>query len=107
MGKDTGQIYKYSQSQLSSFSLKEPVSSSSDPQTPSDIELTTTSVPSVRDKIQNNYVLYSKNTIHNVASITNNDDIQYCETAKKFIAFQPFQHLIIIHNVLLLHTQVD
>ena len=47
MGKDIGQIYKYSQSQLSTLSLKVPVISYSDPQTPSAIELTTTSVPSV------------------------------------------------------------
>ena len=83
MGKDIGKIYKYSQSQLSTSSLKAPVSSSSDPQTSSAIGLTTTSVPSVRDKNQNNYVLYSQNTIHNDASITNNDDIQSCETARK------------------------
>ena len=64
-------------------SLKAPVSSSSDPQTSPAIELTTPSVPSVRDKNQNNYVLYSRHTIQNDASITNNDDIHSCETAKK------------------------
>ena len=48
MGKDIGKIYKYSQSQISTFSLKAPVSSSSDPQTSSDIELTATYVPSIR-----------------------------------------------------------
>ena len=52
MGKDIGQIYKYSKSQLSNLSLKAPVSSSSDTQTSSAIGLTTTSVPSVRDKNQ-------------------------------------------------------
>ena len=50
MGKDIGRIYKYSQSQISTFSLKAPVSSSSDPQTSSAIKLTTTSVPYVTDK---------------------------------------------------------
>ena len=50
MGKDIGRIYRYSRSELSTFSLKALVSSSSDPQTPSAIELTTTFVPSVRDK---------------------------------------------------------
>ena len=59
MGKDIVRIYKYSQSQLSTFSLKAPVSSSSDPQTSSGTELTTTSVPYVRQKNQINYVLYS------------------------------------------------
>ena len=54
MGKDIGQIYKYSQSQISTFSLKAPVSSSSDPQTSSDIKLTTMSVPSITDKNQKN-----------------------------------------------------
>ena len=83
MGKDIGRIYKHSQYQLSTSSLKAPVSSSSEPQTSSAIELTTTSVPSATDKHQNNYVLYSQNTIQNDATITNNDDIQSCETAKK------------------------
>ena len=40
-------------------------------------------VPSVTDKNQNNYILYSQNTIHNDATITKNDDVQSCETAKK------------------------
>ena len=75
MGKDIGRIYKQSQSQLSNLSLKTPVSSSSEPQTSSTIKLTTTSVPSVTDKNKNNYVLYSQNTIHNYATITNNDNI--------------------------------
>ena len=59
MGKDIGQIYKHSQSQLSTSLLKAPVILSSDPQTSSAIRLTTTSVPSVTDKNQNNSVLYS------------------------------------------------
>ena len=83
MGKDIVRIHKYSQSKLSKISLKAPVSSSLAPQTSSAIESTITSVPSVRDKNQNNYVLYSQNTIQNDATITNNDDIQSCETAKK------------------------
>ena len=107
MGKNIGQIYKYSQSQISTFSLKASVSSYSDPQTSSAIKLTTTSVPSVKDKNQNNSVLYSQNTIQNDASIKNSDDIQSCETSRKqMIAFQPLQHLIIIHKVLLPHPQV-
>ena len=83
MGKDIGKIYKHSQSQLSTLSLKTHVSSSSEPQTSSAIKLTTTSVPSVRDKNQNNYVLCSENDIQNDATITNNDNMQSCETAKK------------------------
>ena len=83
MGKYIGQIYKYCQFQLSTLSLKAPVSSYSDPQTLSSIESTTTYVPSVRDKHQNNYFLYSQNTIHNDASIKNNDSIQSCEKARK------------------------
>ena len=102
-----GRIYKHSQSQLSTFSLKTPVSSSSEPQKSSAIELTTTSAPSVKDNNQNNSILRYKNTINNDATITNNDDIQSCETPKQIIAFQPFQHLIIIHNIVLPHTQVD
>ena len=65
MGKDIGHNYKHSQYQLSTSSLTAPVSSSSDPQTYSTIELTTASVPSAIDKHQNNYVLYSQNTIQN------------------------------------------
>ena len=76
MGKDIVKNYKYSQSQLSTFSLKANVGSSSDPQTSPDIEITTKSVPSVRDKNQNNYVMCSQNTIQNYSSITNNDSIQ-------------------------------
>ena len=83
MVKDIGRIYKYSQSQLSNSSLKAPVSSSSEPQTYSAIKLTTTPVPSARNKHQNNYVLYSQNTIQNDATITNNDNIHSCETPKK------------------------
>ena len=75
MGKETGRIYKYSQSQLSTFALKAPVSSCSDPQTLSAIESTTKSVPSVKDKNKNNYILYYQNTIQNYGSITNNDNI--------------------------------
>ena len=50
MGKDTGQIYKHSQSQLQNSSFKATVCPSLAFQTPSSIELTTTSIPSVRDK---------------------------------------------------------
>ena len=107
MGKDIGWIYKHSQPQLSTLSLKAPVSSSSEPQTSSDIELTTTSVLSETEKYQNNYVLYSQNTIQNDATITTNDKIQSFETPKQIMPFQPFQHLIIICNVLLPHPQVD
>ena len=90
MEKDIGRIYKHSQSQLSTLSHKTPVSSSSEPQTSSAIELTTTYVPSVTDKNRNNYVLYSQNNIYNDATITNNDYIQSCDTEKIVIAFQSF-----------------
>ena len=83
MGKDIGQMYKHGQYQLSTLSLMASVSSSSYPQTSSAIKLTTTPVPSVTEKNQNNSVLYSQNTIHNDATITNNDNMQSCETAKK------------------------
>ena len=84
MGKYIGQIYKHGQSQISTLTLKTPVSSSSEPQTSLAIKLTTTSVASITEKNQNNYVLYSQNTIQNDATITNNDGIQSCETPKKF-----------------------
>ena len=88
------------------MALKTPVSSSSEPQTSSAIEITTTPVPSITEKNQNNHVLYSQNTIQNDANITKNDNIQYCGT-EKIIKFQYFQHLIIIHNILLPHPRVD
>ena len=106
-GKDIGRIYKHSQPRLSNLSLKTPVSSSSEPQTSSAIELTTKYIPYVTDKNQNNSVLYSQNTIHNDVTITYNDNIQSYETPKMIISFQPIQHLIIIHNVLLPYPQVD
>ena len=108
MVKDIGRIYKHSQYQLSTSSLKAPVSSYSEPQTSSAIQLTTTSVPSATYKHQNNSILYSQNTIQNDGTIRNNDDIHSFETQNnKIVAFQPFQHLIIIHNVLISHPQVD
>ena len=85
MGKDIGKIYKHSQSQISTSSIKAHVSSSPEPQTFSDIKLTKTSVPSITDKHQNNYVLCSQKTTHNDATITNNEDIQSFETQKNKI----------------------
>ena len=64
------------------------------------------SVPSIKDKHRNNYVLCSQNTIQNDATITNNDDIQSCDTPKQNLKHQPFQQLIIINNVLFPHSQV-
>ena len=75
MVKDIGKFYNHSQYQLSTSSLKAPVSLSSEPQTSSVIELTTTSVPSAKYKHQNNSVLYSQNIIQNDTTITNNDNI--------------------------------
>ena len=83
MSKYIGRIYKHSQSQLSTFLFKTPVRSSSEPQTLSSIELTTTYVPSVRGKKKKKSVLCSKNSIHNDVSITNNNDIQSCESERK------------------------
>ena len=92
MGKDIGQIYKHSQYQLLTASLKATVTSSSEYRTSSTIKLTTTSVPSITDKHQNDSVLCSQNTAQNDATITNNDDIQSCETPNFFFKDQPFQH---------------
>ena len=75
MGKDIGRIYKHSQSQLSTLPLKAPVILSSDFQKSSYIELTTKSVPYVKDKNQNNFILCSQNTIQNDVSIINNDNV--------------------------------
>ena len=83
MGKFNGRIYKHSQSQLSTLSLKAPVRSSLEPQTSSAIELTTTYIPSGTDKHQNNSIFNSQDTRQNDATIKNNDGIQSCETPKK------------------------
>ena len=83
VGKDIGQIYKHSQSQLSTSSFKAPVRSSSASKTSSSIELATTSVPTVRDKNQKICVLCSQNSIHNDVSIINNDDIHSRKTSRK------------------------
>ena len=82
MEKDIGRIYKHSQYQISTFLSNAPVSSSSEPQISSAIELTTTCVPSATDKHQNNSILYSQNTTQNDTTITKNDDRQSCETQK-------------------------
>ena len=60
MSKEIGRLYKYSQSQISTLSLKAPVSSYSDPQISSAVKLTRTSVPSVTDKNQNNCFVFPK-----------------------------------------------
>ena len=83
MGKDIGKFYQYSQSILSTLSLKAPVNSSFDPQTLSAIKLPTTSVPSVREKKSEQFRFYSQTTIQNDASIISNDNIQSYETEKK------------------------
>ena len=97
MGKDIGRIYKHSQSQLSTLSLKGPVSSSSVPQTSSAIKLTTTSIPSVREKIKTIMLCIPK-----IPSRL----MQASQIMMTYVAFQPFQRLIIIHNLFLPHPQV-
>ena len=105
MNKVIGRIYKHSQSQLSTFSITATVISSSEYQTSPVIKSTTTYVPSIIYKHQNNSVLCSQNTIQNYATIAKNDNIQSFETQFVF-TYQPFQHIIIIHNVFLPHPQV-
>ena len=96
-------MYKHSQSQLSTFSIKASVSSYSEPQTSSATKLPTMSVPSLTDKHQNNSVLCSQNTIKNDASITNIDDIESCDTQKKQINISiissPNHHLQRIYSI--------
>ena len=83
VGKYIGQIYKHNPYQISNSSFKAPVCSSSDYQTSSSIKLTTTYVSSVRYKKQNNSVLCSQYSIQNDVSITNNNDMQSYDKAKK------------------------
>ena len=83
MGKDIVQIYKISQSQYSTISIKVPVLLYLASQTSSFIELIITSIPSIIDKKQTSSVLFSKNTIQNDLNIANNDNIQSCKTQRK------------------------
>ena len=83
VGKEIGRIHKHGQYQLSTLSIKSPVLLSLAAQKSSYIELTITSVPSVRDKKQINSDFCSKNYIQNDLSITNNDNMQSCETQGK------------------------
>ena len=102
MVKYLGIIYKHGQYQLSTLSFKAPVCSSLASQILSYIKLVTTSVPYVIDKKQNNSVLGSKNSIQNNLIITNNDDMHYCETAKKIsipITSTPNHHAKIIATI--------
>ena len=91
MGKDIVKIYKHSESQLSTLSLKTPVGSFSEPQTSSAIELTTTYVPFVTEKNQKNlfcvpkipYIMMQASQIMTTYSLVRQQE-------NKIIAFQPF-----------------
>ena len=76
-------LQKNGQYQLSTTSIKSPVSSSSYYQTSSSIELTITYVSFIIDKNQTNSVLWSKNSIQNDLNITSNYNIQSYETQKR------------------------
>ena len=80
MGKDIDGIYKHSQSQLSTPSIKKPVFPYSASQTSSSINSTRTCVSSIIDKDQTDSVLCSQNTTHNYLNITNNNNIHSCDT---------------------------
>ena len=107
MGKDIGKFYKYGQSQLSTLSLKAPVSSSSASQKSSAIESITTSVPSVREKTKT--ILFCVPKIPSRMMLASQITTTYSlvrEQESKIIAFQPLQTLIIMHNVLLTDLKV-
>ena len=92
--KDIGQVYKHIQSQISTLSIKKPVSLCSEPQQSVNV------CPFCDRQTSKQLYLSFPKTIQNDATIPNNEDIQSCETPKnRIIAFQPFEHLIIIHNV--------
>ena len=103
MRKDIRQIYKHSQSQLSKFSLKTPVSSSSENQTYPAIELTRKSETKVKT------ILFCIPKIPSIMMKPSQTMTTYSlvRQQKKFISFQTFQHLIIIHKILLPNPQVD
>ena len=90
MGKYIGNVYKHSQYQISTFSFKTHGSSSPEPQTSSAIELTSTSVPSVRDKNQNNSVCIPKITYRMIQpSQTMTTYSLLRQQKKRGTAFQP------------------
>ena len=73
MGKAIGKIYKYSQCQPSTMSIRKPIISSLAAQTSSSTTITRTLVSSIIDKKESNSVLCSQNTIQNDLNITNNE----------------------------------
>ena len=108
MGKDIKRIYKHGQSKISTLSPKTPVSSSSEPQTSSAIELKITSVPYVTYKHQK--ILFCIPKIPSIMMQPSQIMRTYSlvrQQENNIIELQPFQHLIIINNILLPHPQVD
>ena len=83
MGKYIGPIYNYSQYQLSTTSIKKSVFSFLASKTSSSIYSTRTCVSSIIDKEQTYSILCSQNTTQNDLRITNNNDINSCETPRK------------------------
>ena len=83
MGKDIGHIYKHSQYQLSTPSIKKRVFHLQLSQTSYYFKFKRTCVSSIIDKEKTDSVLCSQNTIHNDLNITNNDHIQSCETPRR------------------------
>ena len=69
-------------------------------QTLSSIKLTITSASYIIDKEQNNCIFCSQSNINNDLNVTNNDNVQSCETPKKVKASQTIQLQNIMRNVL-------
>ena len=90
------------------MSLKTPVSACSEPQTSSGIEITPTSVPSVTEK--NQKIMFGIPKIQSRMMQPSQTIITYSlvrQQENKVIELQLFQYLIVIHNILLPHPQVD
>ena len=83
MGEGVGCVQKHSQSKLSTPSIQKSVFSYSASQTSYSIKLTITSASYIIDKEQNNCIFCSQINISNDLNVTNNDNVQSCETPRK------------------------
>ena len=107
IGKDIGQIYRYSQSQLSTLSLKAPVSSFIDPQNYQPLNKQQLLSLPLEKKIKT--IMFCIPKIPSIMMQESQIMTTYSlvrQQEKWCIALQPFEHLIIIHNLLLPHPQV-
>ena len=101
MGKDIWIIYRHSKSQISYSLLKAPVSSPSKSQTASTIKLKQLLSLMPETNIKTILFLIPKIPSRMMQPSQTMTTYSLVIHQKQIITFQPFQHLIIIHNVLI------